>query len=158
MEKTRGRRRVTVRVRNTLDEASGVHWHGMHLPAAMDGGPHRTVGAGGTWTPRRKAGRPASTLWYHPHPHGATERHVRKGLAGMFLLDDEHSGRLALPKTYGVDDLPVMVRDVTFDGADLDHGHGFLANTGFLGEGMTGQFVVVEKRQRAGEPPEHAGH
>ncbi|WIY78300.1 hypothetical protein [Streptomyces anulatus] len=59
---------------------------------------------------------------------------MQKGLAGMFLLDDERSGRLALPKTYGVDDLPVMVQDVTFDGADLDHGHGFLANTGFLGE------------------------
>lgn len=59
---------------------------------------------------------------------------MQKGLAGMFLLDDERSGRLALPKTYGVDDLPVLVQDVTFDGADLDHGHGFLANTGFLGE------------------------
>ncbi len=126
--------RVKVRVRNTLDEASSVHWHGMHLPAAMDGGPHQSVEAGGTWTPRWKVDQPAATLWYHPHPHGATERHVRKGLAGMFLLDDERSGRLALPKTYGVDDLPVMVQDVTFDGADLDHGHGFLANTGFLGE------------------------
>ncbi|MFJ2432001.1 hypothetical protein ACIOWM_02165 [Streptomyces anulatus] len=59
---------------------------------------------------------------------------MRKGLAGMFLLDDERSGRLALPKSYGVDDLPVLVQDVTFDGADLDHDHGFLANTGFLGE------------------------
>lgn len=27
---------VKVRVRNTLDEASSVHWHGMHLPVAMD--------------------------------------------------------------------------------------------------------------------------
>ncbi|OCC07587.1 Multicopper oxidase mco [Streptomyces sp. PTY087I2] len=126
--------RVKVRVRNTLDEASGVHWHGMHLPAAMDGGPHQMVEAGSTWTPRWKVDQPASTLWYHPHPHGATERHVQRGLAGMFLLDDEDSGRLALPKTYGVDDLPVMVQDVTFDGATFDHGHRFLANTGFLGE------------------------
>lgn len=126
--------RVKVRVRNTLDEASSVHWHGMHLPAAMDGGPHQSVEAGSTWTPHWKVDQPAATLWHHPHPHGATERHVRKGLAGMFLLDDERSGRLALPKTYGVDDLPVMVQDVTFDGADLDHGHNFLANTGFLGE------------------------
>ncbi|MEI5035640.1 multicopper oxidase domain-containing protein [Streptomyces sp. S1A(2023)] len=45
---------VKVRVRNTLDEASSVHWHGMHLPAAMDGGPHQMVEAGGTWTPRWK--------------------------------------------------------------------------------------------------------
>ncbi|MER5818582.1 multicopper oxidase domain-containing protein [Streptomyces californicus] len=126
--------RVAVRVRNALDEASSVHWHGMHLPAAMDGGPHQTVAAGSAWTPRWTVDQPAATLWYHPHPHGATERHVRRGLAGMFLLDDEDSERLKLPKTYGVDDLPVMVQDVTFDGAEFDHGHRFLANSGFLGE------------------------
>ncbi len=126
--------RVAVRVRNALDEASSVHWHGMHLPAAMDGGPHQTVAAGSTWTPRWTVDQPAATLWYHPHPHGATERHVRRGPAGMFLLDDEDSERLKLPKTYGVDDLPVMVQDVTFDGAEFDHGHRFLANSGFLGE------------------------
>ncbi|MFJ6431371.1 multicopper oxidase family protein [Streptomyces sp. NPDC091416] len=124
---------VEVRVRNGLDEASTVHWHGMHLPAAMDGGPHQMVAAGGTWTPRWKVDQPAATLWYHPHPHGATEQHVQRGLAGMFLVDDARSRRLALPKKYGVDDLPVIVQDVTFDGARFDHGHAFLANTGFLG-------------------------
>ncbi len=59
---------------------------------------------------------------------------MQRGLAGMFLLDDEDTERLKLPKTYGVDDLPVMVQDVTFDGAEFDHGHRFLANSGFLGE------------------------
>ncbi|MEU5454801.1 cupredoxin domain-containing protein [Streptomyces globisporus] len=33
-----------------------------------------------------------------------------------------------------MDDLPVKVQDVTFDGATFDHGHRFLADTGFLGE------------------------
>ncbi|MFD7862705.1 multicopper oxidase family protein [Streptomyces sp. NPDC059783] len=126
--------RVKVRVRNALDEASSVHWHGMHLPAAMDGGPHQMVAAGGSWSPSWTVDQPAATLWYHPHPHGATERHVQRGLAGMFLLDDNRSRDLALPKTYGVDDLPVIVQDVRFDGDRLDHGHSFLANTGFLGD------------------------
>lgn len=31
--------RVAVEVTNGLDRAASVHWHGMHLPAAMDGGP-----------------------------------------------------------------------------------------------------------------------
>ncbi|WP_328895850.1 multicopper oxidase family protein [Streptomyces sp. NBC_00236] len=126
--------RVKVRVRNTLDEASTVHWHGMHLPAAMDGGPHQMVAAGGAWAPRWKVDQPAATLWYHPHPHGATEQHVQRGLAGLFLIDDARSRQLALPKKYGVDDLPVIVQDVTFDGARFDHGHSFLAKTGFLGK------------------------
>ncbi|GHC70020.1 multicopper oxidase family protein [Streptomyces flavofungini] len=126
--------KVRVRIRNGLDEASTVHWHGMHLPAKMDGGPHQMVRPGGSWSPRWKVDQPAATLWYHPHPHGATEKHVQRGLAGMFLLDDKRSRRLALPKKYGVDDLPVIVQDVKFDGAKFDHGHKMLRDVGFLGD------------------------
>lgn len=123
-----------MKVANALPEASSVHWHGMHLPAAMDGGPHQTVPAGGSWTPEWTVEQPASTLWYHPHPHGATESHVQRGLAGLFLLDDERSAVLPLPKTYGVDDIPVIVQDVSFDGAKFDHGHKLMRNVGFLGD------------------------
>ncbi|MFJ8532989.1 multicopper oxidase family protein [Streptomyces sp. NPDC093591] len=126
--------KVRVRIANGLEEASGVHWHGMHLPARMDGGPHQMIAAGDTWTPHWTVNQPAATLWYHPHPHGATERHVRKGLAGMFILDDERSTKLALPKRYGVDDLPVIVQDVRFDGAKLDGDRRIMRNVGFLGD------------------------
>ncbi|MCQ4212420.1 multicopper oxidase family protein [Streptomyces longispororuber] len=126
--------KVEVRVRNRLPEASTVHWHGMHLPARMDGGPHQMVDPGRDWTPRWTVDQPAATLWYHPHPHGATEKHVQRGLAGMFLVDDARSERLALPKRYGIDDLPVIVQDVKFDGAKFDHGHGMMRSIGFLGD------------------------
>ncbi len=126
--------KVRVRIENGLDEASSVHWHGMHLPARMDGGPHQSIAAGDTRSPHWTVDQPAATLWYHPHPHGATEEHVRKGLAGLFLLDDERSDRLALPKKYGVDDLPVVVQDVRFDGAELDNGRNIMQSVGFLGD------------------------
>ncbi|MFH0516679.1 multicopper oxidase family protein [Streptomyces sp. M41] len=126
--------KVRVRITNGIKEASGVHWHGMHLPARMDGGPHQMIAPGDTWTPHWTVDQPAATLWYHPHPHGATERHVRRGLAGMFILDDEKSKQLALPKRYGIDDLPVIVQDVRFDGAELDDGRRIMQNVGFLGD------------------------
>ncbi|MBO1335081.1 multicopper oxidase family protein [Streptomyces sp. VRA16 Mangrove soil] len=126
--------KVEVRIRNGLDEASTVHWHGMHLPARMDGGPHQMIAPGGRWAPHWTIDQPAATLWYHPHPHGETEQHVRRGLAGMFLVDDTRGARLALPKKYGVDDLPVIVQDVRFDGAKLDSGHKMMQNVGFLGD------------------------
>ncbi|WP_425580399.1 multicopper oxidase domain-containing protein [Streptomyces thermocarboxydovorans] len=126
--------KVRVRVSNTLDEPSTVHWHGMHLPARMDGGPHQMVAPGATWTPHWTVDQPAATLWYHPHPHGRTEDHVRRGLAGLFLLDDDASGRLPLPKRYGVDDLPVVVQDVRFDGSRLAGDRGLMQNVGFLGD------------------------
>lgn len=126
--------KVRVRIRNGLDESSSVHWHGMHLPARMDGGPHQSIAPGATWSPHWTVDQPAATLWYHPHPHGATERHVRKGLAGLFLIDDEKSDGLALPKKYGVDDVPVVVQDVRFDGAELDNGRNIFQSAGFLGD------------------------
>ncbi|MGV4889107.1 multicopper oxidase family protein [Streptomyces viridosporus] len=126
--------KVRVRVANGLEEASSVHWHGMHLPARMDGGPHQMIAPGATWTPHWTVDQPAATLWYHPHPHGRTEAHVRRGLAGLFLLDDERSARLPLPKRYGVDDLPVVVQDVRFDGSQLAGDRGLMQNVGFLGD------------------------
>lgn len=107
--------RVAVEVTNDLPEPTSVHWHGMHLPAAMDGGPHQEVAPGETWRPTWRIDQPAATLWYHPHPHGQTEKHVYRGLAGLFLLDDDASSAADLPHTYGVDDVPVVVQDKVLD-------------------------------------------
>jgi FtsP/CotA-like multicopper oxidase with cupredoxin domain len=35
-------------VTNRLGEETTLHWHGMHVPAAMDGGPHQVIADGGT--------------------------------------------------------------------------------------------------------------
>lgn len=108
---------VAFKIENQLPEATGVHWHGMHLPAAMDGGPHQMIEQGETWQPTWMIDQPASSLWYHPHPHGETEKHVYLGLAGMFLLDDDASLDADLPSEYGVDDLPLIVQEKEFDSA-----------------------------------------
>ncbi|MGN9810105.1 multicopper oxidase family protein [Micromonospora sp. BQ11] len=105
---------VAVNVVNRVGEETSVHWHGMHLPARMDGGPHQMVRPGATWSPTWTVNQPAATLWYHPHVHGKTEEHVYRGLAGMFLLDDEREAALPLPRDYGVDDVPVIVQDRSF--------------------------------------------
>jgi blue copper oxidase len=114
---------VVMNVRNHLPEPTTIHWHGMHLPAAADGGPRQLIRPGSTWSPSWGIDQPAATLWYHPHPHGLTEDHVYRGVAGLFLLDDPEASALALPDRYGVDDIPVIIQDKRFtaDGAlDFD--------------------------------------
>ncbi|MEP6478605.1 MAG: multicopper oxidase domain-containing protein [Rhodoglobus sp.] len=106
---------VVVNIHNDLPEPTTVHWHGMHLPAAMDGGPHQLIAAGDDRSPHWTIDQPAATLWYHPHPHEMTEEQVAKGLAGMVILHDPAEQSLGLPGTYGVDDIPVIVQDVRFD-------------------------------------------
>jgi len=107
--------KVAVEVTNDLNEATTVHWHGMHLPPEMDGGPHQMVEPGVTWRPEWEIDQAAATLWYHPHPHGMTEEHVYRGLAGMFIIDDDETASAGLPERYGVDDIPVIVQDKNID-------------------------------------------
>jgi FtsP/CotA-like multicopper oxidase with cupredoxin domain len=45
---------------------------------------------------------------------GRTEKHVYRGLAGLLLVDDQPAAVLDLPRTYGVDDIPVIVQDKRF--------------------------------------------
>lgn len=129
---------VEVTVRNALPETTSVHWHGMHLPAAMDGGPHQSIEPGGTWRPSWEIDQPAATLWYHPHPHGATERHVYRGLAGLFLVDDERSDSARLPREYGVDDIPLIIQDRRVD----EDGRLVLEDSG-REPGMLGDTIMV---------------
>lgn len=130
--------RVRVDVTNSLPESTTVHWHGMHLPAAMDGGPHSPIAPGATWHPEWTIDQPAASLWYHPHLHGETREQVDAGLAGMFILQDEEEAALALPREYGVDDVPVIVQDRSF-GAD----GAFAGGIGMQFDGALGDTIVV---------------
>jgi blue copper oxidase len=126
---------VVMKVRNDLVEPTTIHWHGMHLPAAADGGPHQLIRPGSTWSPSWTIDQPAATLWYHPHPHGATEDHVYRGVAGLFLLEDPEAGALPLPDRYGIDDIPIILQDKRFDrDGNLDLGQSPFNPIGRLGD------------------------
>jgi blue copper oxidase len=127
--------RVAINVANHLPEPTAIHWHGMRLPAAADGGPHQPIRPGATWSPSWEIDQPAATLWYHPHPHGRTEDHVYRGLAGLFLLEDPEANSLTLPKRYGTDDIPLILQDKRFDAdGQLDFGEHPLSQIGRLGD------------------------
>jgi blue copper oxidase len=125
---------VQVNVTNGVDEATTLHWHGMHLPAEMDGGPHQMIEPGDTWSPQWTIDQPAATLWFHPHVHGATADHVYRGATGMFIVDDP-AADIDLPDTYGVDDIPLIIQDKSFDDdGGLDDSTPFLGTIGVLGD------------------------
>lgn len=142
---------VTVDITNELDEMTTIHWHGMKLPAWADGGPHSPIEPGATWTPEWTVEQPAATLWYHPHPHEVTALHCYRGLAGMFILDDDVSERLDLPHEYGVDDIPVIIADAKFheDGRldeEIDPTFGLLGDTPLV-NGITNCFFAATTRR-----------
>jgi FtsP/CotA-like multicopper oxidase with cupredoxin domain len=98
---------------NEIPDASIIHWHGLHVPAAMDGHPRTVIGQGETYVYEFPIRNRAGTYWYHPHPHGRTGPQVYQGLAGLFLISDEEEAALGLPT--GEQDVPLVIQDRTFD-------------------------------------------
>jgi cuproxidase len=116
---------VAMSVENALDTVTTVHWHGLLVPGHNDGGPQQLIKPGDTWRPVLKIDQPAATLWFHPHPHHDTARQIYMGLTGMIIVDDGSDARLGLPRTFGIDDLPIIIQDrsLSADGAiEYDNG------------------------------------
>ena len=128
---------VQMHVTNELGEATSVHWHGLEVEGTEDGGPHQVIAAGETWNPSFTVNQPAATLWFHPHVIGTTAIQVYYGLAGLLLIEDENSKSLGLPDDYGVNDIPLVLQDRSFnqDGS-------FLYVTNMM-DGAFGDYILV---------------
>ncbi|GEE01266.1 multicopper oxidase [Gordonia spumicola] len=127
---------VRIKVVNGLRESTTVHWHGLHTPPEMDGGPDQPIAPGRGWEARFRVRQQAATLWYHPNARGSMTRQIHRGLAGMLIVDDAASARLDLPKEYGVDDVPLILQDKLFT-ADHSLDEKIDPDVGIVGETVT---------------------
>jgi FtsP/CotA-like multicopper oxidase with cupredoxin domain len=97
---------VTLRVHNTLRADTSIHWHGMQVPAAMDGVPGYSfagIAPGETFTYRFPV-RQSGTYWYHSHSGGQEQR----GLFGPIIIEPKQ------PEPFSYDrDYVVMLSDWT---------------------------------------------
>ena len=76
---------VTMRVANRLDEVASIHWHGILLPANMDGVPGLSfdgIRPGETFVYRFRV-RQSGTYWYHSHSGFQEQR----GLYGALIIE-----------------------------------------------------------------------
>ncbi|MBS1766880.1 MAG: multicopper oxidase domain-containing protein [Acidobacteria bacterium] len=122
--------------------STSLHLHGLICSAEVDLTPSygATLQPGGSAIgPVFTPDQPSATLWYHPHPHMDTGRQIYEGLAGMMIMDDPADASLALPNTYGVDDLPVIVQDRRFK---ADGSFDYLSQEADM-EGILGDRILV---------------
>ncbi|MDF9393130.1 MULTISPECIES: multicopper oxidase family protein [Methylococcus] len=105
--------KVRIHFRNELSEPTIAHWHGMHVPALMDGHPMYAMEPGETFVYEFEVLNRASFNIYHPHPHELTGRQVYHGLAGGILVNDEEEAALGLPA--GEYEIPIVLQDRRFD-------------------------------------------
>ena len=95
---------VTLRVRNRLMDSTSIHWHGILLPANMDGVPGLSfhgIEPGGVYVYQFKV-RQNGTYWYHSHS-GLQEQ---AGVYGPLVIDAKQ------PEPFQYDrDFVVMLSD-----------------------------------------------
>lgn len=128
--------KIRVRFTNNLPDESIIHWHGLHVPHAMDGHPVNVIEKGEQYIYEFTVDNRPGTYWFHPHPHGITGPQVYKGLAGLFIVEDDRDD---LPT--GEYEVPIVIQDRKFDAANqlvylennmMDRMIGFLGNEIFI--------------------------
>jgi FtsP/CotA-like multicopper oxidase with cupredoxin domain len=127
--------KVRIRFTNAIADPTIVHWHGLHVPAEMDGHPRLVIPGGETYVYEFEIRNRAGTYWYHPHPHGLTGPQVYGGLAGLFLVSDDEEEAAGLPS--GEYDIPLVLQDRAFDHSNqliYLSGHHMEQMNGFLGD------------------------
>ena len=95
---------VVVRLKNSLPEPTTIHWHGLRVPAAMDGTEtvQHPVQPGKTFEYRFVV-PDAATFWYHPHTNETVQ--LEKGLYGAFVVRDPGDPAVDGERVLVLDDL-----------------------------------------------------
>lgn len=143
--------KVRIYLRNNLPEESILHWHGLHVPADVDGNPVYAINYGETYVYEFEVLNRAGTYWYHAHPHHITGEQVYFGLAGLFIVSDDEEKALGLPE--GRYDIPLVIQDRRFDSQNqlvyvthmMQRMHGFLGDRIFV-NGQPDFVLPVETR------------
>ncbi len=89
---------VTLRVRNRLPQDTSIHWHGILLPANMDGVPSFSfagISPGGLYEYRFEV-KQSGTYWYHSH--SAFQEQL--GVYGPLIIDPREPEPFAYDRDY----------------------------------------------------------
>lgn len=148
--KARTKRVTKIQQTNRLSVPTVVHLHGGITESASDGFPADVSLPGAVRTYVYSNGGQGRTLWYHDHAMDHTGRNVYMGLAGMYLLEDEESANLPLPRdSYDVP-LIIQVRQISQDG-ELSYnprGMGEIANTILVNGAAWPRMEVARRKYR----------
>jgi len=111
--------RFTATLQNGLNEPTIIHWHGLHLPANMDGHPNDSIAPGQNYPYAFPVTNRGGTYWYHSHADHLTAEQAYGGLASFFIVEDNDELQLAraLDLKLGETDLPLVIQDKRFNAA-----------------------------------------
>lgn len=126
---------VNITLNNLLSEPNNIHWHGLKIPANMDGYPTDLAAAGATKQYQFSIQQRAGLNWYHPHTDMLTASQAYRGLAGLFIINDAEEAALNLPN--GVNEIPLVIQDKRLGSSSLVYNPSMMDTmSGFMGESI----------------------
>jgi len=125
--------KININFQNNLSENSNIHWHGLMIPANMDGHPEDVAQPGSSRNYNFTVSQRAGMYWYHPHPDGYTAEQAYLGLAGVFIVRDAEEQKLNLPS--GEMEIPLVIQDKRIN---IDYSLNYSPN---MNDFMTGVIV-----------------
>lgn len=95
---------LVVRMTNHLNEATTIHWHGICLPASMDGtsGVQKPIEPGEMFEYRFVV-PDAGTFWYHAHTNETVQ--MERGMYGALIVDAETDPEVDGEQIFMIDDM-----------------------------------------------------
>jgi FtsP/CotA-like multicopper oxidase with cupredoxin domain len=91
-----------------------VHLHGGATPPQSDGWAENVMATGQSALYDYPLHQRATLLWYHDHAMGVTQFNVYAGLAGLWVVRDDHERELGLPQGAPYE-IPLLLQDRNFD-------------------------------------------
>ncbi len=128
---------ANISFQNNLSEKTNIHWHGLKIPADMDGHPEAIVNPGSSFNYQFAVNQRAGLSWYHPHPHGATARQAFQGLAGLVIINDTVEAALNLPA--GIYEIPLVIQDKRLNASGITYS----PDMGEVMSGYMGETIIT---------------
>lgn len=128
---------ANINFQNNLSEKTNIHWHGLKIPANMDGHPEAVINPGSGFNYQFAINQRAGLCWYHPHPEGATARQAFQGLAGLFIINDAEEAALNLPS--GIFEIPLVIQDKRLTASGI----AYSPSMGEVMSGYMGETIIV---------------
>lgn len=100
---------------NSLPQVLSINIQGLLAPTAMIGSNHRQLKPNSSWSPIVNIQQAACTCWYHADTMLNSAPQLYRGIAGLWIIDDEASKQAKLPNKYGINDIPLILQDQLLD-------------------------------------------
>jgi FtsP/CotA-like multicopper oxidase with cupredoxin domain len=95
---------LVIKLTNNLKEPTMIHWHGLRIPASMDGtgAVQKAVEPGEVFEYRYMV-PDAGTFWYHSHANETVQ--VERGMYGALIVEDKSDPVTDGEKVFMIDDM-----------------------------------------------------